>query len=103
MSEPFEGFVPYQADLAEDYRRKGHWKDSTFGEYLDDWVARYGERIAVVAGGVPSGRRSYPEGSRSPQGALLADYEAGAGRRITVTSDAPALPIILAFPRSAAP
>jgi len=50
MSEPLEGFVPYPADLAEDYRRKGHWKGRTFGEYLDGWVKRYGERIAVVAG-----------------------------------------------------
>ena len=38
MSESREGFVPYPADLAEDYRRKGHWKGRTFGEYLDDWA-----------------------------------------------------------------
>jgi len=50
MTEQLEGFVPYPAEAAEDYRRRGYWKGITLGEHLDDWVRRYGERIAVVAG-----------------------------------------------------
>lgn len=49
-TETLEGFVPYPADVAEDYRRKGYWKGKTLGEHFDDWVARGGERVAVVAG-----------------------------------------------------
>src|SRR3989304_600520 len=45
-----EGFVPFPADLAEEYRRKGYWRGRTLGEHLDDWVARFGDRIAVVSG-----------------------------------------------------
>ena len=49
-TETLEGFVPYPAEVAEDYRRKGYWKGRTLGEHFDDWVARGGERVAVVAG-----------------------------------------------------
>jgi len=49
-AETLEGFVPYPAEVAEDYRRKGYWKGKTLGEHFDDWVARGGERVAVVAG-----------------------------------------------------
>ena len=55
---PLEGFVPWPPEFAETYRRKGYWKGKTFGESLDDWAARYGERIAVVSGDV---RISYRE------------------------------------------
>jgi len=50
MTEPLEGFIPYPAVVAETYRRKGYWIGKALGEHLDDWVARYGERVAVVAG-----------------------------------------------------
>jgi 2,3-dihydroxybenzoate-AMP ligase len=50
MSEPMQGFVPYPPELAAEYRRTGYWEGLTLGEHLDRWVARYGERIAVVAG-----------------------------------------------------
>ena len=49
-TETLEGFVPYPAGVAEDYRRKGYWKGRTLGEHFDEWVARGGERVAVVAG-----------------------------------------------------
>ena len=50
MAELLEGFVPYPPEIAEEYRRKGYWKGRTLGEHFDDWVARFGERIAVVSG-----------------------------------------------------
>lgn len=50
MTEQLEGFVPYPAEAADDYRRRGYWKGLTLGDHLDDWVTRYGERIALVAG-----------------------------------------------------
>jgi len=36
-----EGFVPFPAGLAAEYRRKGYWKGKTLGAHLDDWVARF--------------------------------------------------------------
>ena len=50
MTELLEGFIPYPAEAADDYRRRGYWKGITLGDHLDEWVKRYGERIAVVAG-----------------------------------------------------
>ena len=50
MNEPLEGFVPYPAEVAQEYRRRGYWKGKTLGEHLEDWVARFGARIAIVAG-----------------------------------------------------
>ncbi len=50
MTTPLEGFIPYPAEVAKDYRSKGYWAGRTLGEHLDDWVARYGDRIAIVAG-----------------------------------------------------
>lgn len=50
MTERLEGFVPYPAEAADNYRRLGYWKGLTLGDHLDQWVARYGERIALVAG-----------------------------------------------------
>jgi len=49
MNEPLEGFVPYPAQIAQEYRRRGYWKGKTLGEHLKDWVARFDERIAIVA------------------------------------------------------
>lgn len=63
MTELLEGFVPFPPDVAQEYRRRGYWKGRTLGEHLDDWVARYAERIAIVAG---DERISYRElGARS--------------------------------------
>lgn len=45
-----EGCVPFPPEFAERYRRAGYWKGRTLGEWLDDWIARFAERTAVVAG-----------------------------------------------------
>ncbi len=45
-----EGYVPFPEELAARYRRQGYWEPKTFGERLDEWAERYGERIALVAG-----------------------------------------------------
>lgn len=67
MTERLEGFVPYPAELAADYRRRGYWKGLTLGDHLDDWVKRYGGRLAIVAG---EQRISYRElGARSTNAA----------------------------------
>lgn len=49
MDELLEGCVPYPAELAARYRRKGYWKGRTLGERLDEWVDRYSAREAVVS------------------------------------------------------
>lgn len=58
MSALLEGFVPFPAPFAEDYRRRGYWKGRTLGELLDLWVAQHAERTAVVSG---DARVSYRE------------------------------------------
>src|SRR3989304_2604241 len=59
--EALEGYVPFPPEFAERYRRLGYWEPKTFGERLDDWAARFGERTAIVAG---EDRVSYHELSR---------------------------------------
>ncbi|OGA51309.1 MAG: 2,3-dihydroxybenzoate-AMP ligase [Betaproteobacteria bacterium RIFCSPLOWO2_12_FULL_63_13] len=49
MNEALEGFVPYPAKIAQEYRRKGYWKGRTLNEHLENWVARFADRIAIVA------------------------------------------------------
>ena len=83
MSELLEGFIPYPAEVAEEYRRRGYWKGLTLGDHLDDWVRRYGERIALVAG---EQRISYRElGERVERAAShLAALGIAPGDRIVV-------------------
>ena len=50
MNEPLEGFVPYPEEIAQEYRRRGLWKGKTLGEHLENWVAQFGDRTAIVAG-----------------------------------------------------
>jgi len=78
-----EGFVPFPAGLAEEYRRKGYWKGKTLGAHLDDWVACFGDRIAVVAG---EERISYRDlGARSVNAAThLAALGIGRGDRVVM-------------------
>src|SRR3990167_8605407 len=59
--EALEGYVPFPPEFAERYSRLGYWEPKTFGERLDDWAARFGERTAIVAG---EERVSYHELSR---------------------------------------
>jgi len=44
-----EGYVPFPEEFAARYRRLGYWETKTFGERLDEWAARYGERTALVS------------------------------------------------------
>ncbi|MCC6608127.1 MAG: AMP-binding protein [Burkholderiales bacterium] len=53
-----EGYVPFPEEFAARYRRLGYWETKTFGERLDEWAARYGERTALVSG---EQRLSYAE------------------------------------------
>src|SRR3989338_4673769 len=59
--EALEGDVPFPREFAERYRRLAYWEPKAFGERLDDWAARFGERTAIVAG---EERVSYHELSR---------------------------------------
>jgi len=43
-----DGFVPVPPHFAERYRRDGLWHGRTLGELFDQWVARSGDRVAVV-------------------------------------------------------
>jgi 2,3-dihydroxybenzoate-AMP ligase len=78
-----EGFVPFPAALAEEYRRKGYWKGKTLGAHLDEWVERYAERIAIVSG---EERISYRDlGARSANAAThLAALGIGRGDRVVM-------------------
>jgi 2,3-dihydroxybenzoate-AMP ligase len=53
-----DGFVPWPAELAERYRRAGHWRGETLGELLRGPAADTPDRVAVVARG---GRHTYAE------------------------------------------
>lgn len=45
-----EGWVPWPADVAERYRRAGHWTGEPLDRILRDGATRFGDRIAVVCG-----------------------------------------------------
>lgn len=57
-SHTSEGTVPWPADLAMEYRRKGYWEDRPLGAYLLDAADRLPDKTAVVDGDV---RLSYAE------------------------------------------
>ncbi len=46
-----EGCVSWPDGLAEEYKAKGYWENTTLGEHFDSWVEKYPERIAVACGG----------------------------------------------------
>jgi 2,3-dihydroxybenzoate-AMP ligase len=43
-----DGFVPWPAHLAEDYRRRGLWLGTPLGDLLHDSCERHADRVAVV-------------------------------------------------------
>lgn len=53
-----DGFVPWPEHLADDYRRRGIWLGKPLGDLLHDACRRYGDRVAVVCGGI---RMTYAE------------------------------------------
>lgn len=57
-SHTSEGTVPWPADLAMEYRRKGYWEDRPLGAYVLDAADRLPDKTAVVDGDV---RLSYAE------------------------------------------
>ncbi|MBT2522094.1 (2,3-dihydroxybenzoyl)adenylate synthase [Arthrobacter sp. ISL-28] len=57
-SHTSEGTVPWPADLAMEYRRKGYWEDRPLGAYVLDAADRLPGKAAVVDGDV---RLSYAE------------------------------------------
>lgn len=62
MSGPgLEGALGWPTELAERYRRAGHWADDTLGSLLAAWADRYGEAIALVDGASDGERLSFRE------------------------------------------
>jgi 2,3-dihydroxybenzoate-AMP ligase len=43
-----EGFVPYPESYVKKYKGKGYWIDKTLGEEFDEFVNKYGDRIALA-------------------------------------------------------
>ena len=46
-----DGCVPWPEEFVRIYKDKGYWEDKTLGEHLDDWVAKYGDRPAIIYDG----------------------------------------------------
>jgi len=46
-----EGFVPYPEPFVSKYRQKGYWTDKTLGEEFDEFVGKYGNRVALSCQG----------------------------------------------------
>ena len=45
-----QGCVPWPEEFARRYRARGYWRDLTIGEQLDQAIARWGDREALVSG-----------------------------------------------------
>jgi len=43
-----EGFVPYPESYVKKYKGTGYWIDKTLGEEFDEFVNKYGDRIALA-------------------------------------------------------
>ena len=43
-----EGFVPYPESFVKKYKEKGYWIDKTLGEEFDEFVNKYGDRVALA-------------------------------------------------------
>jgi 2,3-dihydroxybenzoate-AMP ligase len=46
-----EGFVPFPESFVKKYKEKGYWIDKTLGEEFDEFVGRYGDRVALACNG----------------------------------------------------
>lgn len=51
-SHTSEGTVPWPAELAAEFRRKGYWEDRALGSYVLDTADRLPDRVALVEGDV---------------------------------------------------
>ena len=52
MTGLLEGFTPWPADVADEYRRQGYWRGVDLGSLLRSWAERYGDRVALVHEGI---------------------------------------------------
>jgi 2,3-dihydroxybenzoate-AMP ligase len=52
------GVVPWPADLATEYRRRGYWEDRPIGHYILESADRHPDKVALVSGDV---RLTYAE------------------------------------------
>ncbi|MGW7056655.1 (2,3-dihydroxybenzoyl)adenylate synthase [Streptomyces sp. NPDC054887] len=86
------GLTPWPAETAARYVASGHWDGRTLGALLRDWAARYGDRLAIVAGQDRLTYRQLDERA-DRMAAGLADLGVGAGDRVLVQ-----LPNTGAFP-----
>ncbi|ADX75073.1 2,3-dihydroxybenzoate-AMP ligase [Pseudarthrobacter phenanthrenivorans] len=51
-SHTSEGTVPWPAELAAEFRRKGYWEDRALGSYVLDTADRFPDKVALVEGDV---------------------------------------------------
>ena len=45
-----DGVVAYPPEFAARYRAKGYWEDRTLGQFFDEIVTRFADRVAFVSG-----------------------------------------------------
>lgn len=48
MTALLEGFTPWPAEVADEYRRLGYWRGVDLGTSLRSWARQYGDKVALV-------------------------------------------------------
>ena len=56
-----DGCVPWPEEFVRLYKEKGYWEDKTLAEHLEEWVAKHGDRPAVIHDGVEISYRRMDE------------------------------------------
>ncbi len=87
-----EGCVPWPDDVARRYREAGYWQGITLGDMLDETVATWGDRTAVVHGDV---RLSYAELAAAVDRLALAFLEGGLKALDRVIFQLPNVPLFV--------
>lgn len=82
--------TPWPDAFADAYRAKGYWRGQSFAQWLDERVARHGERIALVQDDI---RWSYR---------TLADEAARVARALTARGIAPGDRVVVQLPNCVA-
>jgi 2,3-dihydroxybenzoate-AMP ligase len=92
-----EGCTPWPPEFVQRYREKGYWTDQTLGDLLDEVVARYGPKEAVV--GDEGTRLTYQELGRLTNRLALNLLELGLQPRDRVLVQLPNVPqfVVLYF------
>ena len=83
---PREGFVPWPADVAQEYAQRGLWRGEPLGELLWRWADAHPERVAVVDGSV---RLTYRD---------LAERADGLAERLLATGVSPGDTVLVQLP-----